>query len=242
MFLIILLPILLPLFMAWLWMARWLAQRIIAGRIAEGGMRSLATWSIVLLMTVMVYQTLYVAWKNPFAHDAVTLRGRFPFDQGYELSFYQSATNSYDWHRRLCGWFGMVVSHASCTGAREVLTPKRVDAKHYSLTLYRDYYFKGVAGWQAGYGVNQYASNAEPSVRGLMKGMGPIDNRIRNYACVNDPATLKKLKGVLFCSDASTHKDYKSLIFTQEQMLDSNEHVLNFWLDSELDLLLKKGE
>lgn len=232
--------ILLPLFIAWLWIARWLVRRIIAGRIAEGSRKSLATWSTVLLMTVMIYQTLYVAWRNPFASDTVTLRGRFPFDQGYELVIGQSAINSYDWHQRLCGWFGTVVSHASCTGAREVLTPKRVDAKHYSLTLYRDYYFKGVAGWQLAYGYRHYLAAADP-YSGGGSGLPVLDKGVVNYICSTDSQYITRADK-LFCSNQNFYKKYKNVVLSEEQAVASNEYVVNFWLDSELDLLLKKGK
>lgn len=185
---------------------------------------------------------LYLAWlaimtpiKNPFASDAITVRGRFPFDQGFELVFLQEthSTSTFQLSKILCG-----KSYTRCNGGAVKFYPKKIDGHHYELTVFRDAYFAGLLGWVSEDRLyyRPHQSGVDPEkIAKLFLNLGPSPE---NYAC--DPKYTQTFKGGLFCSGQETHKDYKVLILPKRSDLGNNEQEYNFWLDSELDAKLKE--
>lgn len=232
--LILFLLILIAILIGWIWITHWLALRILAGRIAEGGIKTLATGLMMLVISYLTYQaihqTFFVAWKNPFAKDAVVLRGRFPFDQGWEFSFNQTALTPYT--SNICEGLG---ASLPCVGAKETLKPERIDDRHYRFVAYRDYYFKGVVGWLTDIHIYAGYYLIHTKVNGIDRTPLLELGKTMNIVCSKN--TKRHWTN---CASTLEHQDYKNLIFTEEQSIAPDEYVMNIWLDSELDLLLKQ--
>ncbi len=191
-----------------------------------------------LAVLFLVWQAIMTPIKNPFASDAITVRGRFPFDQGYELVFIQDAEGTAKWYRRRCG--GSRVEEAVCTAGKTVLYPKKIDGQHYELTIYRDRYFRGLAGWEAGEGL--LVTHFKAGIDRIPFQTG-VRHTNRDMACDGSDAVLKEQKYRLFCTSLTNVKKYRDrpVSALPELPPDSkNEWVLNYWLESELDAMSAK--
>ena len=192
-----------------------------------------------LAVLFLVWQAIMTPIKNPFASDAITVRGRFPFDQGYELMFSQETYSNPEsrFSKIFCKSFAH--SFTSCNGGSVRFYPKKIDGQHYELTVYRDAYFSGLLGWiskdRLNYRVHQNTMDGDTFSRHFL-GLGPSPE---NYACDNSVQSIRERKGGMFCSGQETHKDYKVLTLPMRSDLSNNEQEYNFWLDSELDEKLK---
>ncbi len=191
----------------------------------------------VLLVLYLLWQVIFTPWKNPFAHDAVTIRGRFPFDRGFDLMFRQNAYGDAKWYRRWCG--GAQTENAICRSGYEVLKPTRVDGQHYEITIYRDRYVSLFADWKEETWHLQYKADAglNPAEMGATSYGDP-----ENAVCDGGEVRLKVLKNEMFCMPIAEHKRYKSLVLTEEQSVGNRERLMNFWLYSELEAKLTKAE
>lgn len=171
---------------------------------------------------------------NPFASDVYTIRGRFPFDKGYELAFDQRVLGQTKWFRAWCGW--PLSEEGNCYKGFEVLKPTRIDENHYELRVYRDRYFAGPQGWEHRISHIEYKTDA---------GIDLNRHSLRDYVgdessvCDDSEEFLKKYKGELFCTSQLTHKDFKVLHLPDGQPVMPNEQLINFWLDSELTPMLE---
>lgn len=191
---------------------------------------------------------LYALWylvltpiRNPFAHEAFTIRGRFPFDQGYELMFNQNVYGAAEWHQRWCGGgifylLGYDTSKATCGGGRVFTKPKQIDGQHYEVTLYKDLYFAGLPNWTANTWHTQYKANAgvDPEKKCCTSYGSP-----ENSACADSSERLNMFSNQLVCLPQTEHKDYKQLVIHEGQPAGLNERIQNFWLYSELDQMLQ---
>jgi hypothetical protein len=185
---------------------------------------------------------LYVVFKlvmtpivNPFASDVYTIRGRFPFDQGFELMFIQNAYGNANWYRRWCG--GIQTDNAICRAGRHVLQPTRLDGQNYEIKNYRDRYFSAFADWKEETWHVEYKANM---------GLDPIKVMAHAYvnednsACDGSEESAIRHGGKLFCTGHLNDKDYKHLVIKAGLPLKSNERLLNFWLYTDLDAMLLK--
>jgi hypothetical protein len=179
--------------------------------------------------------------RNPWPQEAFTIRGRFPFDKGYELMFYQNVYGMADWHKRLCGGgifylLGYQTSKATCSGGGISTKPRQIDGQHYEVTLYRDAYFAGFQNWTSNTFHTQYKVGVDyNTIRGFTSYGAP-----ENSACDDSEEFLRKYSGKLFCTKQTTHKDYKQLVIREGQPAGPNERIQNFWLESELDQMLRQ--
>jgi hypothetical protein len=188
-----------------------------------------------LVLIYAIWQVMMTPIVNPFASDVYTIRGRFPFDQGFELIFVQSTYGTAKWYRRKCG--GIQVEESVCYGERRVLKPTRLDGQNYEIKIYRDRYFAGFAGWKA-----DGISHAEYKVN---MGIDPakVLNRAyandENSACDGSEESIESRKGRLFCMGQIDHKDYKRLVIKEGLPLKPSEQLMNFWLYTESDAMLQ---
>lgn len=212
----------------------------------------LRTWAWLIRLPkrykfLIAITVLYLLWfaittpiKNPFANDAVTLRGRFPFDQGYELMFSQRTLSSSTSHlsKILCGSF--VHSNTTCDGGSTRFYPKKIDGQHYELTVYRDAYFSGLLGWVAKdrlyYRVHQNTVDGDKH-RGLFYGLGSSP---ANEICDDIGQLVSTDKGSVSCTGQEYYKKYKALALPTSNALGKNTQEYNFWLNSELDAKMKE--
>ncbi len=190
----------------------------------------------VLVVLYVLFKIAITPIKNPFASDVYVIRGRFPFEQGFELMFRQEAYGTAHWYRRWCG--GIVFKEAICSAGGEFLKPLKLDAQHYEMRLYRDRYFSWFAGWEEQTWHLQFKAKAgvDPSKLLISSYM-----RDENSACDGGEQSLQKFKNELFCMGQPEHKDFKVLRLTEGLPVKSNERLINFWLFVELGDMLKKG-
>lgn len=170
--------------------------------------------------------------RNPWPQEAFTIRGRFPFDKGYELMFNQNVYGKADWHQRLCGGgifylLGYQTSNATCSGGKVWAKPRQTDGQHYEVILYRDVYFAGPQNWTANTWHIQYKANAGVDYTKLL--VTSYGNP-ENSACADSEERLKLHEQKLFCMPQIEHGDFKNLTFTQDQHVGPNERIQNFWL------------
>ena len=188
-----------------------------------------------LVLFYLLSKAIMTPIVNPFASDVYTIRGRFPFDQGFDLIFVQSTYGTAKWYRRKCG--GIQVEEAVCYGERRVLKPTRLDGQNYEIKIYRDRYFAGFAGWKS-----DAISHAEYKVN---MGIDPakVLNRAyandENSACDGSEESIESRKGRLFCMGQIDHKDYKRLVIKEGLPLKPSEQLMNFWLYTESDAMLQ---
>lgn len=189
----------------------------------------------VLLLLYGLWHLATTPIKNPWASDAYTIRGRFPFDQGFELEFLQFAYNTADWHQRWCG--GINAERADCSGGHEILKPRKIDGQHYELTVYRDRYFSGPAGWVADpASYRAYQAGADPRAM-IFLSLAPSPDQL---ACSDSDERLKERSGRMFCMSQKEVKKYRQLVLPLGQINNLKEKIFNFWLDSELDAILHR--
>ena len=181
--------------------------------------------------------------RNPWPKEAYTIKGRFPFDKGYELIFFQSVYGEAEWHQRWCG--GIQIEKATCSAGLVYLKPNQIDGQHYEITLYRDYYLRGLPQWtlvKPGHGAVAFKAGIDFDYKrggGSYYRQGPPD------ICDDSKESLGERHGRLFCMAQYYGPDRKSgyLKYIQLQLPDSaiagpNEEIKDFWLTSELDRML----
>ena len=190
----------------------------------------------VLVVLYVLFKVAITPIKNPFASDVYVIRGRFPFEQGFELMFRQEAYGTAHWYRRWCG--GIVFKEAICSAGGEFLKPLKLDAQHYEMRLYRDRYFSWFAGWEEQTWHLQFKAKAgvDPSKLLITSYMND-----ENSACDGSEESLARFKDKLFCTGHLNDTAYKHLTITEGQPVNANERLINFWLYAELDAMLKKG-
>ena len=193
--------------------------------------KSISVFFGVVVAWSAIELVMFTAWKNPFASDMVTIRGKFPFHKGFELVFQQSAVGTARWYRRWCG--GVRAEEAVCRSGSELIQAKPVDDHHYELTYYRDGYFSLFAGWQSEVWMYRAYKKGAPVEK---LGVGWTLNN-GDLACDNSEESVQKLGGQLFCTSADRDKDYKTLVLIDGRPVAQNERLLNFWLYSELDAI-----
>lgn len=154
-------------------------------------------WIITSLIGIyLFFKLLGVAWSwvltptiNPHPQDPVTIRGTFPFDKGFDLQFNQQARSTTPWVNRECGRF-VRSAGIPCLAGWQDIPHKKVDATHYEVTFYRDYYLPGIAGWKHE-GLGYTAQDANGPKRGGNKG---FPNRVTAVKCsVGSPAFNRSL-------------------------------------------------
>lgn len=214
------------------WLLRWVRKHWIISAL----LALFAVWH-------SVWWVIFTPIRNPWPQEAFTIRGRFPFDKGYELMFYQNVYGAADWHQRLCGGgvfylLGVQTSTATCSAGGVSTKPRQIDGQHYEVTLYRDAYFSGLQDWTANTFHTQYKVGVDYNkIKGFTSYGAP-----ENSACDDSEEFLRKYSGELFCTKQTTHKDYKHLVITEGQPAGLNERIQNFWLESELDQMLNKRQ
>jgi hypothetical protein len=186
--------------------------------------------------------------RNPWPKEAFTIKGRFPFDKGYELAFRFGVHGEASWHRRACGGWGFFTDEASCSGGWVYVKPRQIDGQHYEITLYRDYYLPGLVQWSRVNGASHLVFKPTP-------GVDPQTYLITSQArgkdspdiCDDSEVSYMKRRGKLFCMAQYTNDDrsrgYKKYIHLQlppSAQAGPNEEVRDFWLKSELDELIKQ--
>ncbi len=188
-----------------------------------------------LAVLYVIFKLVMTPIVNPFASDAYTIRGRFPFDQGFELMFRQNAYGDAKWYRRWCG--GDNTDDAICSSGYRDLKPTRLDEQNYEIKIYRDRYFAAFADWKAETWHMEYKANVgiEPEKIGAHAYAND-----ENSACNGSEVSTKRHEGRLFCMGQIDHKDYKQLVITEGLPLMPNEQLMNFWLYSDLDAMLAK--
>ncbi len=179
--------------------------------------------------------------RNPWPKDAFTIRGRFPFDKGYELMFYQNVYGEAAWHQRLCGGgvlylLGVKTSTATCASGGISTKPRQVDGQHYEVTLYQDAYFSSLQDWTANTFHTQYKAGVDyNTIRGFTSYGAP-----ENSACADSEERLRLHEKKLVCMPQTEHGDFKSLVISEGRPAGPNERIQNFWLYSELDQMLQQ--
>ena len=203
---------------------RWLKAFVWRHKVISALVMVYATWQVV--MTPIV---------NPFASDVYTIRGRFPFDQGFELMFRQNAYGDAKWYRRWCG--GDNTDDAICRSGYRVLKPTRLDEQNYEIKIYRDRYFAAFADWKAETWHMEYKANTGIDPEKIGAHAYANDE---NSACNGSAESTQRHEGRLFCMGQIDHKAYKHLVITKGLPLKPNEQLMNFWLYSDLDAMLAK--
>jgi hypothetical protein len=187
-----------------------------------------------LAILYVIFKLITTPIVNPFASDVYTIRGRFPFNKGYELAFDQRVLGQAKWFRAWCGW--PLSEEGNCYKGFEILKPTRIGENHYKLNVYRDRYFTGLQGWEHRISHIEYKSDAAIDLN---------RHSLRDYVgdessvCDDSEEFLNKFKGKLFCTSQLTHKDFKVLSLTDGRPVQPNEELINFWLDSELTPMLE---
>ena len=201
-------------------------------------------WLTALLWLVTVWYLFGLFYRtpipNPWAEKTFVIKGRFPFDKGYDLLFKINATGQARWHQRLCG--NIQTERAICTGGGVFVRPTRIDGQHYEMVLHEDFYFKGPQQWEMQYWELVYdpAFGVPPesyvlTTHGLMP----------HVVCNDSMASRKKVRGKLFCSSQYDDKErkqgivkYRNIYLPLSAEAKPGEKVVDYWLHSELDALL----
>lgn len=121
-----------------------------------GGLARLCAWMRKhwLITTLLVLYGLSQVWGwvltptiNPHPQELVTIKGAFPFDQGYEMNVYTGARTTTKWVNE---WHGFPIPGRPIGYDSEVLpiTIIQIDSKNYEFSFYRDFYLPGIAGWR----------------------------------------------------------------------------------------------
>lgn len=190
----------------------------------------------ILTAWTLAIAGFYIAitpFKNPFAQDAITIRGRFPFEQGFELVFRQNAYGNAQWYRRWCG--GIQTDNAICRAGYTYTKPTRTDAQHYAITIYRDRYFPWFADWKE----ETWHVQRKAKV-GLPQGATSYGNP-ENSVCDGSEEALNKFGGELYCRGQLDDTEFKNLVLLDGQPVGANEKLMNFWLFSELREIKNQG-
>ena len=204
---------------AWNWLTDWVKRHKIIS---------------FLVLLYLLSKAITTPIVNPFASDVYTIRGRFPFDKGFSLSFNQSPYGDALWLRKLCGW--PVATQGVCTGGSNWIEPTRIGKDHYELKIYRDRFFAGPGNWKESTSSLAYVNSV---VSDLSKTLGTRYSNDGSSVCDDSDTTLSERKVRLFCTNQLTHKDFKHLHLPDGQPVQANERLINFWLDSELTPMLE---
>ncbi|MBB2775707.1 UNVERIFIED_ORG: hypothetical protein HNP28_000995 [Comamonas terrigena] len=106
-----------------------------------------------LITTLLVLYGLSHVWDwvltptiNPHPQDLVTIKGTFPFDQGYEMNVHMGAYTTTKWINQ---WHGFLIPGRPIAyySKQLPLTITQVGPKNYEFSFYRDFYLPGIAGW-----------------------------------------------------------------------------------------------
>lgn len=100
------------------------------------------------IIVYTIYALLTAPVPNPFPQDPITIRGTFPFDQGLKLEFGSEAISTATWASKVCGFF--VSSQGIPCREDRIFRAKQTVGNNYEITLYRDYFLSGLAGWRTG--------------------------------------------------------------------------------------------
>lgn len=198
--------------------------------------------ALIYVVWSVFWWAVFTPIRNPWPQESYTIKGRFPFDKGYELMFHQTVYGASLWHQHLCGGgifylMGVQTSDATCSAGNLWTKPRQLDGQHYEVTLYRDVYFSGPQSWKVKTWHTQYKSNVGVDyTKVLVTDYGAPENS----ACDGSEESIRKFKGELFCTKQTGHKDFKHLVIHEGQPAGSNEKIQNFWLESELEQMLSK--
>jgi hypothetical protein len=184
--------------------------------------------------------------KNPWPEHPYTIKGRFPFDKGFDIVFGLRVVGDAKWHRWVCGGFGFFTSHATCDGGIVHFYPNKIDGNTYQITMYKDYYLRGLPQWGESLFFDKPYRPMEafdPTAMGIssnvpLKGVPII--------CDDYEKRTGRFRGELRCMPLYDDKErkvghlkYKHLILPTTIPTAPNEQVMDFWLYSELDEMLK---
>ena len=178
--------------------------------------------------------------RNPFPNEPFVIKGRFPFEKGYELVFIINVVGKADWHQWLCG--GRVAEKAVCRAGRTVLKPTKVDGNHYEITLYSDYFLSGPQKWELRryWMVYDPAFGVDPEKTGsALSREGPVT------VCDDDPESKVRRKGRLFClskdeEESISMRKYRELRLSPSSEPQPGVTIRDYWLRSELDAMLAR--
>lgn len=197
--------------------------------------RPIVTALVLTLVGLVLFFKMLGAWVftprfNPNPQDPITIRGAFPFDKGYDLVFNQGAHTTTPWVNVVCGGFGFIRGWEglACRGGDEILRPQKIDCCHYEITLYRDHYLPGLAGWEhGGFGFGSFVQGKP------MRTVGSVPKKSKEMKCLDDPKIIRDLSDSLLCieiSGSSPNIYDKSTRYAE----------LNFHLKSELQSTIKE--
>lgn len=205
-----------------------------------------------LIVNAVLWQAFWWHFKtpirNPWPQDTYIVKGRFPFDKGYDLVFMQNVYGGASWHQRLCGGLSMR-ERATCSAGRVFFKPRRIDGEHYEVTLYRDYYFRGFPDWTLN-ATNEWPLAFKAGIdfdyeKAMITSLWPTPVAV----CDDSSPSISLLTGKLFCmqqyddpSRERGHMKYKHLVLPASNQAKARVQILDFWLESELDELLLKVE
>ena len=209
----------------------------------------LASSLLVLIVTWQVFWWHFnIPIRNPWPQDTYTVKGRFPFNKGYDLVFMQNVYGGARWHQRLCGMLSLRHT-ATCSAGNVFFKPRRIDGEHYEVTLYRDYYFAGLPGWRLD-ATNEWPLAFKAGIdfdyeKSMITSLWPTPVAV----CDDRPESPQLRLGRLRCmqqyddpSRKSGHARYKHLVLPLSAVGDTTTKIWDFWLYSELDEVLLKAE
>lgn len=203
-----------------------------------------------LIVIAVVWKAFWLHFnmpiRNPWPRETYTVKGRFPFDKGFDLVFMQNVYGGSEWHQRLCGMLSLR-HEATCGGGGVFFKPRRIDSQHYEVTLYRDYYFTGLPGWTLD-GTNEWPLAFRSGIGfDYEKSMNTSLGKMPVVVCDDRQEEVEKRMGRLFCTEqydepsrAQGHLKYKHLPLPMSSAGGPNERIKDFWLYSELDELIWK--
>jgi hypothetical protein len=219
-------------------------------RVVHSLKRHWLAWSLIAL--VLAWQAFWWQFntpiRNPWPQDTYIVKGRFPFDKGYDLVFMQNVYGGARWHQRLCGMLSLRDT-ATCSAGNVFFKPRRIDGEHYEVTLYRDYYFAGLPGWTLN-ATNEWPLAFKAGIdfdyeKAFITSLWPTPVAV----CDDRQQSLIKFMQVLFCMqqyDDPTrergHAKYKNLVLPLSESGDVHTKIKDFWLYSELDEVLLKAQ
>lgn len=115
-------------------------------------MKKIIIGVVLFLVAIFILDLFGGPFVNPSPDKMVTIYGRFPFEKGYQLSFSQEAHTTTILAGFVCGGFGIVrgLSGLPCRGGKRLVETKQLDCCNYEISIFRDYYLTGLAGWILG--------------------------------------------------------------------------------------------
>ena len=200
----------------------------------------LCTFLLIVVLWQAFWWHFNTPIKNPWPDKPYTIKGRFPFDKGFDIVLGMSVIGEAKWHRWMCG--DLNITYTNCSGGFVRINPQKTESKNYQITMYKDYYFKGFPQWSEPRffdGIHKF----DPETLGivsttLLEGVPII--------CDDSEEGLRKLESQLSCrpqyydeNRKSGYKKYIHLVLPASSQAGPNEQVMDFWLTSELDEMLK---